>query len=115
MTGYEHQWFSSGFDEKFMSGWIRYLNDQIDAWGDSNEYLNTAVFSGRIWEETFLNEVFTDVNLLATALLLIYTYSFFVLGSCSPIHMRCVSAIIGISCIGLSTAAGYGTAFASGY
>ena len=29
--------------------------------------------------------------------------------------MRCVSAIIGISCIGISTAAGYGMAFVAGF
>ena len=52
---------------------------------------------------------------MAIALLLIYTYSFFVLGSCSPIHMRIVSAMFGLLCVGLSIAAGYGIAFLSGF
>ena len=46
---------------------------------------------------------------------MIFTYSFFVLGSCSPIHMRILSAIIGLNCICISIAAGYGLAFVAGY
>ena len=98
-----------------MTEWLRFLVNEIDKYGDTNKYLRTATFADRVWTDDFINEVFTDVNLLATALLLIYTYSFLVLGSCSPIHMRCISAIIGISCIGISTTAGYGMAFASGF
>ena len=49
------------------------------------------------------------------ALLLIYIYSFFVLGSCSPIHMRVISAMVGLFCVGISIASGYGIAFVFGY
>ena len=47
--------------------------------------------------------------------LFIYIYSIFVLGSCSPIHMRIVTAVIGLSCVGLSIGSGYGLAFLAGY
>ena len=50
-----------------------------------------------------------------SAFLLIFIYSFFVLGACSPIHMRVLSAIMGLSCVGLSLAAGYGISFNAGY
>ena len=92
-----------------------WLLDEIDKYGETNEYINVRAFSDDVWETDFLKGIGADVGLMGAALVLIYIYSFFVLGSCSPIHMRCVSAIVGISCIGLSTAAGYGTAFASGY
>ena len=72
-------------------------------------------FDGKIWEIEFLKEIGTDTGLLGSALLLIYIYSFFVLGSCSPIHMRVLSAIIGLSCVGLSIATGYGFAFILGF
>ena len=57
----------------------------------------------------------TDAGLLLSAFLMIFIYSFFVLGACSPIHMRIVSAIVGLSCVGLSIAAGYGISFTAGY
>ena len=49
------------------------------------------------------------------ALLLIYTYSCVVLGNCSPVHLRVISAMIGLVCVGLSVTAGYGVAFALGF
>ena len=39
------------------------------------------------------------------------TYSFFVLGSLSPIHFRSATALIGIGCVLLGAAAGYAVAF----
>ena len=45
---------------------------------------------------------------------MIYTYSFFVLGSCSPVHMRVVSAMLGLCCVGLSIVSGYGISFLLG-
>ena len=72
-------------------------------------------FDGKIWEMSFISETFTDAGLLITALLSIYLYSFFVLGNCSPIHMRVLSAMIGLICVGISVCSGYGIAFLAGY
>ena len=68
-----------------------------------------------VWETDFVSAVGADVGLMAAALGLIYTYSFFVLGSCSPVHMRVVSAVAGLSCVGLSILTGYGISFALGF
>ena len=57
----------------------------------------------------------TDSALLISAILLIFAYSLLVLGACSPVHMRVVSSLIGLSCVGLSIAAGYGISFGAGY
>ena len=62
-----------------------------------------------------MKDLSIDASLLGSALLLIYIYSFFVLGSCSPIQMRIISAIVGLSCVGLSICAGYGFSFLLGY
>ena len=48
------------------------------------------------------------------ALFLVTTYSLFVLGSCSPVHFRMVTALIGLSCVMLATTSGYGLSFAFG-
>ena len=62
-----------------------------------------------------MKDLSIDASLLGSALLLIYIYSFFVLGSCSPIQMRIISAIVGLSCVGLSICVGYGFSFLLGY
>lgn len=68
-------------------------------------------FSESVWGHAFTNDVIADGALLVTSISLIVTYSFFVLGNCSPIHMRAVTAMIGIGCVLLSTLAGYGLSF----
>ena len=92
-----------------------WLFEQVDAFGETSDLINTRAFASVVWETDFIGAVGTDVGLLASALLMIYTYSFFVLGSCSPTHMRIVSAMIGITCVGISIVAGYGISFALGY
>lgn len=64
---------------------------------------------------SFIDEVSVDVGLLLVAFLMIFAYSFFVLGACSPVHIRILSASVGLSCVGISIIAGYGIAFIAGY
>ena len=92
-----------------------WLLDEIDKYGETNEYINVRAFSDDVWETDFLKGIGADVGLMGAALVLIYIYSFFVLGSCSPVHMRVVSAMAGLFCVGLSIVAGYGIAFALGF
>ena len=56
-----------------------------------------------------------DVIRMVTAIVLIFLYSFFVLGNCSPMHLRSMAAVIGVSCVGLSIISGYGIAAYYGY
>ena len=92
-----------------------WLFKQIDSFGETSEYINVRPFNGEVWESDFMSSIGADVSLMLIALLLIYIYSFFVLGSCSPIHMRVVSAMVGLLCVGISIAAGYGIAFYFGF
>ena len=51
---------------------------------------------------------------MAIAILLVSLYSYFVLGSFSPIHFRSLTAMIGMGCVILSLISGYGIAFSFG-
>lgn len=51
---------------------------------------------------------------MALAILLVFTYSLFVLGSFSPVHFRSLTALIGMGCVLISLTSGYGIAFALG-
>ena len=59
--------------------------------------------------------LFGDFGLVAAAILLIFVYSNIVLGSCSPIYMRSLSAIVGLVCVILSVTTGYAVASIFGW
>ena len=52
---------------------------------------------------------------MLVAFSLILTYSIFVLGNFSPVHMRSVASMVGLSCVGFSILSGYGIAAHYGY
>ena len=72
-------------------------------------------FSEWIFEKTFFTQLFGDFGLVASAIVLIFVYANIVLGSCSPIYLRSLSAIIGLSCVILSVISGYAIASAFGW
>ena len=92
-----------------------WITNEVDAWGDTSEYITTRVFNGEVWEADLLNKLGDEIGIMLIALVLIYCYSCVVLGNCSPIHLRVVSAMVGLTCVGLSVTAGYGVAFGLGY
>ena len=101
------------------NGWTKpyldWLFAQMDKWSETSELLNVRAFNLDIWTENFIASAIVDVSLLVTSLFLIYTYSFLVLGNCSPIHLRIISAFVGLCCVGISITAGYGMSFLAGF
>ena len=68
-----------------------------------------------MFEEAFIEDAKYDAVFLLSAIILITAYSYFVLGSFSPIHFRALSAMVGLSCVLLATTSGYAIAFAAGF
>ena len=68
-----------------------------------------------MWEETFIDDAKYDAVFLLSAIILITLYSYFVLGSCSPLHFRALAAMVGLSCVLLATTSGYAIAFSFGF
>ena len=104
-----------GFTDKWKNEYELWLYNQILDWSKQSKYLDVKCFSYKIWEYTFIDDVIGDGILLGFAVILITTYSFFVLGNCSPVHMRGASALIGIGCVIISLLAGYGLAAFLGF
>ena len=92
-----------------------FLASSITKWGEESELLNVYTFSGTMFEQALINDVTYDAIFLATSIILITAYSYFVLGSCSPIHFRAISAMVGLTCVLLATTSGYALAFAAGF
>ena len=84
-------------------------------WGKNSKYLEIQFFSEKIWEISFIEDVIGDAIKMIVAFSLILTYSIFVLGNFSPIHMRSVASMVGLSCVGFSILSGYGIAAYYGY
>ena len=94
---------------------IMFMQRAITAWGEQSELLNVYAFSSTMFEQAVINDVKYDAVFLTTAIVLITVYSYFVLGSCSPMHFRALSAMIGLTCVLLATTSGYALAFAAGF
>ena len=85
--------------------------DEVAKWSEQNEYINVAAFSASAWAAMFKDDLVTDLVLMAYAMVLVTTYSTFVLGGCSPIHMRSSLALFGLLSVILSVTSGYGISF----
>ena len=88
--------------------------EEVSKWSEESEYLNVQCTAIEVWNKYAIDDFTSDAILIACSVMLIYLYSLIVLGSCSPIHMRVVSAVIGLCCIGLSILSGYGIAIYTG-
>ena len=103
-----------GFDSSWINKYEVFVQTAMSEWGDRSELLKVEMFSTTSWELLVIDDVIGDVIRMVVSLVLVTIYSLFVLGSCSPVHFRMVTALIGLSCVLLATTAGYGMSFAAG-
>ena len=107
--------YKDGYTDDWRFEYQEWLMHRIIEWGENSQFFNIRVFSFKIWELAFISDVIGDAVKMITAIMLILTYSFIVLGNCSPVNMRGVAALVGVSCVGLSIISGYGIAAIFGY
>ena len=88
--------------------------ERVIEWSKNSKVLTVKFFSEKAWELAFVNDITGDAVLMGLAIILVTTYSFFVLGACSPVHFRGVSTFMGLLCILLSCSTGYSVSFAAG-
>ena len=100
-----------GFSDDWVIRFAMYVQEELYKWGLENEYIGITVFTWDAWERSFVSDVTGDVAYLSIAVLLVSTYSFFVLGSLSPVHFRSCTAIVGMGCVFLGVTSGYAMAF----
>ena len=88
-----------------------HVADEVYEWGQNAEHINAFAFTWDAWERSFLSDVTKDMAFLSIAVVLVFSYTLFVLGNLSPIHFRSVIAVVGICCVFLGAATGYAVAF----
>ena len=64
-----------------------------------------------MWFNEVVESVLGDIMWAVLAVILIVAYCATTLGSCSPVHCRLTLALIGICCVLLSVAAGFGICY----
>ena len=110
----DNQPLADGFNRQWKMDFEVFLQTETSNWGDNSELLDTSAFTRDAWEKQFLTNVDDDLVYMVVAVLLILSYSFVVIGAMSPVHFRSVTALVGISCVLLSIASGYGIALTLG-
>ena len=91
------------------------VQERAGAWTAKSKLLNVQVFTFDTWERHFMADAFDDLGLLFLSIVFVSIYSYFVLGSFSPILFRAYTAFVGILCTLISIGAGYALASAMGF
>ena len=68
-------------------------------------------FTYDAWEKSFVDDITKDMAWLALAVVLVFTYTIFIIGNLSPVYSRSVLAVVGMITVFMGAASGYAVAF----
>ena len=94
--------------------WDLKLDDAIMAFNEQSTYIQAYAKYGT-WYSELLKTIIADIKYALSAVCLISTYLIIFLGSISPLHTRLTVAILGLVCVGIACAAGFGICLNSGW
>lgn len=57
--------------------------------------------------KAFISDLASDLYLIITSIVLVMCYAVVMLGSCSPVHLRCCVGFFGLLVVGISYVLGY--------
>lgn len=101
-------------DKDFYELWEKTLSGEIAKLNKSNKSIEIALFTSQLLNAAFSDDIRSDLALIQIAIMLVAVYTILVLGAFSPIHCRLVTALMGLLCVGLSYASGFGLCFLLG-
>ena len=90
------------------------LIDKIDELNEKTEHVQFEIFTVTGLRRAFSDDIRADLALVQVAIMLVATYTILVLGTFSGLHCRLVVALMGLFCVGLAYAAGFGFSFYCG-
>ena len=94
--------------------WEKRLQDETVIWNESDPNLKVVLFTFNALITAFLSDIFADFYLILTSIVLVLFYTLFVLGSCSPMHLRTVVGFWGLLCVGIAYIWGFAAAGTAG-
>ena len=105
---------NSDIDETFYEVWEEVLMDKTDEWNKNAKHINISMFTIYGVRLAFSEDIQSDLATLSIAIILVAVYTILVLGTFSAMHCRLVVSLIGLLCVGISYASGFGLMFLMG-
>ena len=81
---------------------------------EGTQHVDFSLFTYYGVKVAFTDDIVQDLDLIQIAIILVATYTIVVLGTFSGMHCRLVVSLVGLVCVGISYAAGFGTVFYCG-
>ena len=101
-------------EDGFFMGWELNFLKEYRRWVSTNQHANFYLFTREGFRESFVEDINYDFSLVSSAIILVCLYTGFFLGNFSPTHCRCVVALVGLLCVGISYASGFGFMYLCG-
>ena len=76
-----------------------------------SKHIDVYIFTINGIQEAFRSDLTSDLQLIIMAQYIVGIYTFFFLGSCSPVHCRACPALLGLVCVILSYFSGFSAMF----
>ena len=106
MTYYQSKLVALDWDQ-----WSQNFDDVIEEFNRNSVHIDVYVKHGN-WMLELSNTIFDDLfNYGLASIAIVSVYLILFLGSMSPLHTRCSVALLGIVCIVIACAAGFGICF----
>lgn len=83
-------------------------------YNDETEHVRFELLTQAGIRAAFSEDIRADLILINVAILLVATYTIFVLGTCSAMHCRLVVSLMGLVSVGLAYASGFGFVYLCG-
>lgn len=94
--------------------WEKFAEEAAIEFNKESKHIRIQLLTANGIREAFLVGVKDDLVLIQIATFLVGGYTILFLGSCSPIHCRALSSLVGLLCIGISYFSGFGIMFIFG-
>jgi Niemann-Pick C1 protein len=93
------------------NAWEENLLEAMKKLNKRTEYVQFEIFCEAALAAAFSDDLNADLALIQIAIMLVVVYTVFVLGTVSPMHCRLIVSLMGILCVGIAYAAGFGLCF----
>jgi len=105
----------NGRNEDISEGFYRVFEEDlivaVDEFKETAEHINISLFTTTGLRRAFSDDLQADLKLVQVAIMLVACYTIIVLGTCSGMHCRLIVSLMGLFCVGIAYAAGFGFCF----
>jgi len=105
---------NTDIDESMYEVWEEILMDKTDEFNASAKNIKVSLFTNYGIRLAFSEDIQADLSALSIAIILVAVYTVLALGTFSAMHCRCVVSLVGLFCVGISYASGFGLMFLMG-